>query len=138
MLAIANCEPQKRPKAKKGKGPSMLTTFTALKDGSSGLFGDSSGGNRIQVHNTNLCLEKSGARDIVLKTCNTSVKNQIFYGYRSDGLMELIPFPGKVVINGAETERCLAQHHHPRGGERIYAEDCARARNADHHWWVKY
>jgi hypothetical protein len=142
MLAIMNCAPnQRKPKAKKGgqgsKESAKLATFTILKNGSSGLFGG--GGDRIQVFNSNLCLQRMGARDIVLKRCDSSEKDQLFYGLRSDNqVMELIPFPGKLMIDGVETERCLAQHHHPRAGERIYAENCAKARNADHHWWVKY
>jgi hypothetical protein len=142
MLAIMNCAPnQRKPKAKKGgqgsKESAKLATFTILKNGSSGLFGG--GGDRIQVFNSNLCLQRMGARDIVLKRCDSSEKDQLFDGLRSDNqVMELIPFPGKLMIDGVETERCLAQHHHPRAGERIYAENCAKARNADHHWWVKY
>lgn len=142
MLAIMNCAPsQRKPKAKKRKGgePAKMTTFTVLKNYSSGLFSDGLGGDRIQVLNTNLCLQRIGARDVLLKPCDSSVKEQLFYGLQSDNqVMELIPFPGKLMIGGVETERCLAQHHHPRNGERIYAENCARARNADHHWWVKY
>ena len=143
MLAIMNCAPkQRQPKAAKkphGREPAQMATFTVLKGDSSGIFGDG-GGDRIQVLNTNLCLQRMGERDVLLKRCDSSVKEQLFYGLRSDNqAMELIPYPGtKSTIGGVETERCLAQHHHPRNGERIYAESCARARNADHHWWVKY
>ncbi len=144
MLAIMDCAPnQRKPnaKAKKGKGrePAQMTTFSVLKDYSSGLFGNSLGGDRILVLNTNLCLQKMGAREIMLKQCDSSVKDQLFYGLRSDNqAMELIPFPGKMMIDGVESEKCLAQHHHPRNGERIYAQNCSRARIADHSWWVKY
>lgn len=136
MLAIMNCAPsqsQRKPKGKKGKGrePAKMATFTLLKNDSPGLFGDGLGGDRIQVLDTNLCLQRIGAIDVLLKPCDSSVKEQLFYGLRSDNqVMELIPF--------LETEQCLAQHHHPRNGERIYAQNCARARHATHNWWVKY
>ncbi len=143
MLAIRNCAPnQLKPdaKAKKGKGsePAQMATFTVLKN-PTGLFGSGLGGDRIQVLNTNLCLQKMGAREILLKQCDSSVEDQLFSGLRSDNqVMELVLFPGKSMIDGVEIENCLAQHHHPRNGERIYAQSCARARIADHSRWVKY
>ncbi len=34
--------------------------------------------------------------------------------------------------------RCLSNHHHPKGGETIYAETCYKAHRVDTGYWVAY
>ena len=141
MLALVDCDPEKRVRAeKKGLEVLPVTTFTLLKNEPSGIFGAVSSGDRIQVYNTNLCLQKEGARDIFLRQCDSSVKEQLMFNFRSEGQeMEIYPF-AETFLRGVtfEPEKCLTNHHHPREGERIYAEFCRRARNADHSMWVTY
>lgn len=109
----------------------------------SGLFEDpeeSLQGDQIQVYGSTLCLERvGGGRSILLQQCNATVQEQRFIGFRSDGQpMELVPYPGTFLKDGVSLERCLTQHHHPRQGERVFAEVCTRARNSQTNLWATY
>ena len=147
MVATVECDPEKWMRdTKKGLKPESPATFTLLKNEPTiGLFGAVSSsalstGNRLQVHNTNLCLTRADYRDVYLKPCDSSVKEQLLFGFQPDGQeFELYPYTEKF-LRGIpfEPERCLTQHHHPREHERIYAEFCRRARNAEHSKWVTY
>jgi len=142
MVATVECDPEKWNRdARKGLNPALPASFTLLKNEPiMGLFGPISTGDRIQVYNTNLCLTRTEERDIYLLPCDSSVKEQLFFGFQPDGVeMELHPFTEKF-LRGVpfEPERCLTQHHHPREGERIYSEFCRRARAAEHSKWVTY
>jgi hypothetical protein len=148
MLATVECDAEKWLRdSRKGLNPDMPATFTLLKNEpttTTGLFGTvtttSSPGDRIQVYNTNLCLTRSGYREVYLQPCDSSVKEQLFFGFQPDGQeFELYPFAEKF-LRGVpfEPERCLTQHHHPRENERIYSELCRRARNAEHSKWMTY
>ena len=142
MLALYNCDPAKR--RNKNKRRSWMTTFTLLRrsGNSTDLFGvENNGleGDQIAVYNTNLCVERVGPRHIFLKQCNASVKEQRWIGFKTGGqAMELLPSPGTFVKNGVEYVKCLTQHHHPRNGERIYAENCVKARRSDTNLWSTY
>lgn len=141
-LALYNCDPSKKRNQKNTKNRSWMTDFTIRGGSTSGMFGSAENGlegDQIQVHNSNLCLERVGGRSILLKQCNASVTNQRFLGFKSGGqAMELLPLPGTIMRNGVEFVRCLTQHHHPRQGERIYAEDCIKARKSDTNMWSTY
>lgn len=145
MLATVECDPEKWVRdAKKGLKPKSPATFSLLKNEQpTGLFGvvsSGSAGARLQVHDTNLCLTRVDAREVYLRPCDSSVKEQLIFGFQPDGQeMELYPYAEKF-LRGVpfEPERCLTQHHHPRENERIYSELCRRARNAEHSKWVTY
>jgi len=130
MQALVGCDPSKEGRA------SDTTTFTLLRDGSNRLIdtaNDSLDGDQLQVHETNLCLQREG-RSILLKRCDSSSKEQRFLGFRSDGkAMELVPLPGK-------NDDCslLSNQHHPRPGEQIYVDTCELARVSDTSFWTTY
>ncbi len=130
MQALVSCDPSNKERA------SEITTFTLLKDGSNRPFdtaGDSLDGEQLQVHKTNLCLQRE-ERSILLKRCDSSSKEQRFLGFRSDGQpMELAPLSGK---NGDCS--LLRNHHHPRPGEQVYVDACELARDSDTSFWITY
>ena len=130
MLATGNCDPEKM-KLKRGRR--FITSLTIV-NGGGGPDGD-----QIQVDGTDLCLYREGARSIVLRRCDASVERQRFFGFRSDGqAMELHPFPGTFKKKGVTFQRCLTQHHHPRRGEQIIAEECEKARKSNTSLWSTY
>ena len=131
MQALVGCDPSKEGRA------SYATTFTLLRDdGSNRPFDtadDSLDGDLLQVHETNLCLQRE-RRSVFLKRCDYSSKGQRFLGFRSDGqAMELVPLPGK-------NDDCslLSNHHHPRSGEQIYVDTCEKVRDSDTNFWTTY
>jgi len=139
-IAMVNCDPKKR--GNKNKRRSWMATFTLLRgDDSSSLFsvaGSELKGDQIQVHKSNLCLERVRSRGIVLKQCDASVLEQRFFGFRAGGQKMELLIPRKYKRKGVEYVKCLTQHHHPRQGERIYAEDCSKARRSDTNLWSTY
>lgn len=145
-LAITGCDPKNKggKSQKDGNGQPTgpkVTIFTRLAKTSRGIFdADNLDGDQIQVHDTNLCLQKMGARDVLLKQCNSSSKQQRFLGFTSGGqAFELVPLTAKEPIStvrGIQPKRCLTQHHEPRPREKIYAEECFKARRADTSFWT--
>ena len=136
MIATVDCKPDKR--RRKNRYRQYAATFTLVGRSSNGLFDVTNGleGDQIQVHGTNLCLHREKTRAILLKQCNASEPNQRFLGFRTGGQeMELLPFPGTFSKNGIQFERCITQHHHPRQGERIFAETCEKSRKTDTSKW---
>lgn len=128
-LSIRRCEPSRTLEK-------YIARFTRMKNGVQVPFdiaADGFDGDQIQAHNTTLCLErmKAGASylPMQLRQCDSTADRQKFFGSRSIGqAMELHPFPG-------DATKCLANHHHPRDNEQIYAEDCALARYGSHRIW---
>ena len=91
-------------------------------------------GHQFRVANTNLCLQKMfDRRAIKLKPCKTNRKKalQLFTDFKPDGEK----FDLRPVLY---TDRCLSNHHHPKGGETIYAETCKKAHRTDTGYWVAY
>lgn len=135
-MALVDCN---RSKTKKGKD--WVASLNVVKGGS-GLFGSTDGlkGEQIQaVASTSLCLERVGARVVLLKHCDSSEERQRWLGFHDFGQeMELIPFPGEFKKRGVVFDRCLTSHHHPREGERIYAEICDKPRRSNTNFWVTY
>ncbi|KAL7546933.1 hypothetical protein ACHAWF_010268 [Thalassiosira exigua] len=134
-LALIQCDPSNR----KNKRWKWLATFTlarevgGLLDFDSGLEGD-----QIQVFNTDLCLQRE-RRQVLLQQCNASIAEQRFLGFEEGGqAMELLPYPGTFKKQGVEYQRCLTQHHHPKQAERIYTENCRKARGSDTNMWSTY
>ncbi|KAL7456057.1 hypothetical protein ACHAWC_007570 [Mediolabrus comicus] len=121
-IAVTDCSPY--------QWSDKSASFSVLTD-NHGLFDTSLKGDQIQVHDTNLCLSQSGDRAISLQNCNSSNIEQRFVGFTSggEGAMELTP------ANVTENDKCLTQHHHPRVGERIFVEDCKKARRSDTNLW---
>jgi len=153
-LALIKCEPNKGKNPRRRK--KLSTTFTLLETdngGGTGLFADYAPskkfvGSQIQVVDTNrdpainngtsLCLERKRTRNIALTPCDASVERQRFTGFNATGQgMEIYP-EGIFSKNGVSYERCLTQHHHPRQGERVYAEKCRKARNSKTNKWSSY
>jgi hypothetical protein len=120
MLALTECKPNKWSPAAKFK----------LLPGHHGLFDLE--GDQIQVSNSNLCLSLTSVRAIELETCDASKIEQRFKGFRSGGGgFELAPAK-------RNDDKCLTQHHHPREGERIFSEECRKARISDTNLWTVY
>lgn len=117
-IAVTDCSPY--------RWSDKSASFSLLAD-NHGLFA----GDQIQVYDTNLCLSQSGDRAISLQNCNSSKIEQRFVGFSSGGgkAMELTP------ANVTANDKCLTQHHHPRVGERIFVEDCKKARRSDTNLW---
>ena len=122
-IAVTDCSPY--------RWSDKSASFSVLTD-NHGLVDTSLKGDQIQVHDTNLCLSQSGDRAISLQNCNSSKIEQRFVGFTSEGggkAMELTP------ANVTGSDKCLTQHHHPRVGERIFVEDCKKARRSDTNLW---
>jgi hypothetical protein len=82
-------------------------------------------GNQINIHGTNLCMERVEIRLIHLQECddkNTVRDAQLWDGFKPSGPFDLAPRNYDGV--------CISQHHHPKAGEVIYTEDCQIA-----HFW---
>ena len=147
-LAITGCDPKNKggKSQKDGNGQPTgptVTIFTRLTETSRGIFdADNLDGDQIQVHDTNLCLQKVGTRDILLRQCNSSSNEQRFLGFRSGGqVMELVPLTAKepiITVRGIQPMRCLTQHHEPRPNEKIYAEECFKARRSETSFWTAF
>ena len=126
-LAIMKCEPS-RPL------DNHIARFTRLKNGSPLPFNvtsDGFDGDQIQVHNTNLCLQRMPAGGVFvpikLQQCNSTKSGQRFFGSRSVGqAMELHLLSGNAI-------KCVSNHHHPTTNEQVYAEDCELARYGSHY-----
>ena len=138
-LALVNCDPKKgRNKKKKG---SWMAEFNLL-DFETHLFGMN--GVQLQIHDTNLCVERMGSRSISLQQCNTFVESQRWLGFgvteqrTAGGGTEIKPSSGVFMKRGIEYESCLSQHHHPRQGERVYVQPCHKARSSDTNLWSVY
>jgi hypothetical protein len=126
-LAIMKCKPSTPL-------DNRIARFTRLKNGSPFLFDvakDGFEGDQIQVHNTNLCLQRMPAGEVFipikLQQCNSTMRRQRFFGNRSVGqAMELHLISGNAI-------KCVSNHHHPTNNEQVYAEDCELARYGRHH-----
>ena len=128
-ITLTDCDPT--------QSSDMSAAFSFL-SGHSGLFDNDVKGGQIQVHNTDLCLSQSGVRYIELETCDLSKIEQRFLGFQpDDGPMELSPV-NSTIKDGTVLEQCISNHHHPRVGERIYLEECSRARRSDTSLWTAY
>lgn len=142
-MALVNCDPnkgKKKNKKKKKKGKDDWSARFTFLESEGGVFDVGYGfeGHQIQVINSNLCLERVGAREIELRQCNASVERQRFLGFSPGGQgMELQP-EGTFRRRGVEYERCVSQHHHPKQGERIYAEHCRKTRRTETSMWSTY
>ncbi|EJK68149.1 hypothetical protein THAOC_10699 [Thalassiosira oceanica] len=119
-LSLVNCGDEKRLH----KYSTELTLATR-----GNLFADTElEGEQIKVASADLCLDRTGNRGVTLERCDPSRREQRFLGLRPGGQkMEIVP--------SGKDGRCLSQHHHPRQGERIYVEECYKARKADTNYW---
>jgi hypothetical protein len=126
-IAVTNCAPNRFND--KSASFSILT-------GRHGLFDNLLEGDQIQVANSNLCLSLSGVRSIALEQCDSSKIEQRFTGFPSEKRpMELSPVNNVTNNDGVVVETCLTQHHHPRIGERIFSEECKKARSSETSLW---
>jgi hypothetical protein len=134
-LAIWGCDPSK-PLHRN------ITEFVKLTNGSAVPFDiatDGFDGDQIQAQGTKLCLTKMiggtsyGFTSMKLKPCNSTIKEQQFFGQRGGvgQAMEIQPFP-------ADGRQCMSNHHHPRPEEQIYAELCDRSRFATNNMWCPF
>lgn len=113
MLAMVGCKPKDLQKS------DWTAKFTLARGARGNLFGDNFIGDQIQVHNTNLCMERSGThsnklrkeiRNVSLKPCNSTLERQRFTGFRSGGqAMELIPEGSSFTEGGVQYDRCLVR-----------------------------
>jgi len=128
MIAMYNCDPSYT-----WWNPVYTTIFTLVRESPNPFNLDKNHfeGDQIQVYNTNLCLQMVNGRSIYLLQCDASNKEQRFLGFQAGGqAMELSPL--------ADTERCLTQDHHPRQGERVFAQECRVARYHETNLWSTY
>jgi len=87
---------------------------------------------QIKISGTGMCMSLEGESSIRARKCNSEDDRQKFTagnGSFSGKRFELIP----KTSNG-----CLTQPHHPKAGEKIYKEDCNKARGSDTSFWVAY
>jgi len=92
-------------------------------------------GHQLRVTNTNLCLQKMGARRAIkLKKCmkprSKHLRLQLFKGYKPNEKFDLRP--------SSYSDRCLSNHHHPKAREVLYAETCEKAHRSETGYWIKY
>lgn len=119
-LSLVNCGEQKRLHK-------YSPHFTLVTEGNLFATPELEGG-QIKVASADLCLDRTGNREVTLERCDPSRGEQRFLGFRPGGQkMEIVP--------SGKDEHCLSQHHHPRQGERIYVEECYKARKADTSYW---
>jgi hypothetical protein len=117
MLGLVGCEP--------GKGGKIQAVEFAIHHN---LF-DKYSGDMISIHQTDLCITRK-KRDVYIEKC-TGEKGQRWNGFHPEKEFELQPF-------GKKDDKCLTQHHHPKRGERIFAEKCATARKTKTSLWIAY
>lgn len=128
MMALTDCEPGKTVRGHKKREANYFgvvegdTTFEGV---------------QFKLYETDLCLARDGRRNILLRTCNPSSKEQRWLGFQFGQEMELQPLQ-KLTIGRDQVETCLTQHHHPRKGERVYAEECKKARRTTTNLWMTY
>jgi len=89
------------------------------------------GGNPGQIQscrNDKLCFEMKGST-VKLDQCNSSEKDQ---GFKRNGKNS------KFKLEPRSKSGCLTQQHHPKSGEKVYAEKCSRAQKDETVYWRKY
>lgn len=93
--------------------------------------GSISGRTRIRVaESNNLCLQIDENYDAILRPCNVTDASQLFH--QGDGDLDGEKFALQTP-NG-----CLAQDHHPKGGEQIFIQDCYATEYSRTKYWTKY
>ncbi|GKY90628.1 hypothetical protein MPSEU_000036300 [Mayamaea pseudoterrestris] len=73
-------------------------------------------GDQLQVKDTDLCVELTGTRLMVLGICNATDTAQKWTGFDLTAPFDWSP--------SGRDEQCVTQHHHPKAYEVIYAETC--------------
>lgn len=119
LLGLVGCEPGKEGKIKG-------VDFTIKKN----LFDDKNKGDMISLYGSDLCISRKG-RDVSLQKC-TGSKDQRWNGFHPEEEFELQPSGKK------RDDKCLTQHHHPKRGERIFAEKCQTARKTKTSLWITF
>jgi len=87
---------------------------------------------QIKISGTDMCMTLEGKSSIKARKCNSGDDRQKFTagdGSFSGKRFELIP---------KTSDGCLTQQHHPKSGEKIYKEDCNKARGSDTSFWEAY
>lgn len=117
MLGLVDCEP--------GKGVNIRAVEFAIRHN---LF-DKYSGDMILIHQTDLCITRK-KRELYIEKC-TGEKGQRWNGFHPEKEFELQPV-------GRKDDKCLTNHHHPKRGERIFAEKCETARKTKTSLWIAY
>jgi hypothetical protein len=94
----------------------------------------SSGSVQLHVAGSDLCVELSSTgafQPVTLQICNATSPTQYF----SSGQGSFATNQFELVANDGW---CLSNTHHPKEGEYIYAQNCAKPRAATASIWVKY
>ena len=93
------------------------------------------------MNRPDLCFEENGwdfeTNPIKLKRCNGSSR-QRWTGFNESlglGRNQAIPFEFK---SGRNSGYCMTQAHHPKAHERVFPQQCRRARNHKTSKWVVY
>ena len=93
------------------------------------------------MNRPDLCFEENGwdfeTNPIKLKPCDGSSR-QRWTGFNESlglGRSEAIPFEFK---SGRNSGYCMTQAHHPKAHERVFPQQCRRARNHKTSKWVVY
>lgn len=120
LLGLLGCEP--------GKGGQIKPVEFAVKRN---LFDKKYNSDLISIYGADLCIARKG-RDVYLTKCSWSDKNQRWNGFIHGKEFELQPAGKK------SDDKCLTQHHHPKRGERIFAERCETARKTKTSLWTTY
>ena len=119
LLGLVDCEPGKGGKVK-------AVEFTIKRI----FFDKIYRGDLISLYESDLCITRN-RRDVYLEKCTGDI-DQRWTGFNFEKEFELQPKGRK----GAE--KCLTQHHHPKRGERIFAENCSTARKTETSLWITY
>ena len=119
LLGLVGCEP--------GKGGKISAVDFVIKRN---LFQKRYEGDMISLYKTDLCVARKG-RNVFLENCSGN-KNQLWVGFNPDKEFELQPAGKK------GSGKCLTQHHHPKRGERIFAEKCTTARKTTTSTWTTF
>lgn len=118
MLGLVRCDPDKSHQV-------QAVEFTIRRK----LFEKKDNHDMISVYQTDLCVARK-RRDVYLEKC-TGDKEQLWDGFDAEKEFELQPA-------GKKDDKCLTQHHHPKRGERIFAEKCETARKTKTSLWTVY
>ncbi|KAL3794149.1 hypothetical protein HJC23_012856 [Cyclotella cryptica] len=131
MLGLTLCEPGDNAKIGKVKAEEFTIWEKRNLFRKAGEVDEE--GDVIQLFGHDLCIARESKTDVHLEKC-TGDKEQRWMGFRPDREFELQPVEKKK----RDVDRCLTQHHHPKRGERVYAEKCDTARKTTTSLWITY
>lgn len=86
-------------------------------------------GTQIRLKGTGLCLARANVRAVRTAPCDSTTPRQRWHA--GLGGFDQTKFE----VRPVNKEGCVSQHHHPKDGEMLYVETCAKAHRADTGYW---